>query len=218
MILFFWITGISLALIWLAPVIESAVYGHRVTTITDPKWAPPPGHNLPSLSAVVPARNEAAAIEPAVRSLLALDYPSLSVVVVNDRSTDSTGEILDRIAEAEIAATAKLRLIRVRELPPGWLGKTHAMWVGGRQTQSDWILFTDADCVFREDALRRAIFYAEQTCTDHLVVMPTMLTQNWGEAMMIGFLEVAGAFAVRPWKVPDPEPGAPQRIRADWDV
>ncbi len=202
--LFFWVSGIALAAIWLVPVIESAAYGHRVATITDPKWTPSPDHDLPSLSVVVPARNEAATIEAALRSLLALEYPGLTVVAVDDRSTDATGEILDRVAK-EPAAAGKLRVIHVRELPPDWLGKTHAMWLGAQQTQSEWILFTDADCVFHREALRRAIHYAEFTRTDHLVLMPTLVAHSWGEKMMIAFLQVAGAFAVRPWKVPDPE-------------
>ena len=204
MTLFFWISGVLLALIWLVPVVESAIHSHRVATITKPEWNPTADDEQPSLSVVVPARNEAVAIEEALRSLFALDYPKLAVVAINDRSTDATGEILERVAKHADSA-GSLSVIHVRELPPRWLGKTHAMWLGARQTTSEWILFTDADCVFRADALRRAIYHAESTNTDHLVLMPTFLTHSWGESMMIAFLQVAGSFAVRPRKLRDPE-------------
>ena len=55
----------------------------------------------------------------------------------------------------------RLRVIHIPELPPGWLGKTHAMWTAGKQASGDWLLFTDADVLFKPDALRRAVAYAE---------------------------------------------------------
>lgn len=204
MIWFYWISGVALALIWLAPVIDTALHLHLIADITRPEWIPTAGTNLPSLSIVVPARNEEADIEEALRSLLALDYPQIEVIAVNDRSTDATGEIMARIA-AEPASQARLRIIHVRELPPRWLGKTHAMWVGAQQASCDWILFTDADCVFRPDAMRRAMFYAVKNLLDHLVLIPTIHMHSWGERMMISFPQVAASFVMRPWKVRDQE-------------
>ena len=99
-------------------------------------------------------------IEAAVRSLLAIDYPDYELVVVDDRSEDATGEILDRL-KAEISAT-RLGVVHVRELPAGWLGKTHAMWSAAQAATGEWILFSDADVVHAPEALRRAVHYAEQ--------------------------------------------------------
>jgi cellulose synthase/poly-beta-1,6-N-acetylglucosamine synthase-like glycosyltransferase len=204
MIWFYWISGIALALIWLVPVIDTALHRHLIADITRPEWNPSAPTNLPSLTIVVPARNEEAEIEEALRSLLALDYPQLEIIAINDRSTDSTGAIMDRVA-AEPASQSRLRVVHVRELPPRWLGKTHAMWLGAQQGTGEWILFTDADCVFRPDAMRRAMFYAAKNSLAHLVLIPTVHMHSWGERMMISFPQIAAGFVMRPWKVRDPQ-------------
>jgi glycosyltransferase involved in cell wall biosynthesis len=203
MIWFYWLSGLALAAIWLVPVLEHATHLHHIADITRPEWDPPRDFVLPSLTIVVPARNEAAEIEAGLRSLLALDYPRFEIVALNDRSTDATGDIMNRLA-AETASAGRLRVLHINELPPRWLGKTHAMWLGAQQTSSEWILFTDADCVFRPDALRRAVYYAVSKSLDHLALMPTFQMQTWGERMIISFPQVAGGFVFRPWKVSDP--------------
>ncbi len=204
MIWFCWISGVALALIWLVPVIDTALHRHLIADITRPEWNPSAEMNFPSLSIVVPARNEEAEIEEALRSLLALEYPQLEIIAINDRSTDSTGAIIDRLAAAP-ASQSRLRVIHVRELPPRWLGKTHAMCLGAQQGAGEWILFTDADCVFRADAMRRAMFYATKNSLDHLVLIPTVHMHSWGERMMISFPQIAAGFVMRPWKVRDQE-------------
>lgn len=217
MIWLYWTTGIGLALVWTFTVLQAALNHHRMADLTQPVWAPPQDARWPSLTIVVPARNEAEAVEPALRSLLQLDYPHYQVIAINDRSTDDTGQIMQRLA-AE--ARGFLRVLHVQNLPQGWLGKTHAMWLGAQQTAipgeppfgalgpnaaSEWILFTDADCVFRPDALRRAIYYATRTAIDHLVVFPTATTHSLGEQMMISFPQVTANLAIRHWKVRDPD-------------
>ncbi|HEV8493889.1 MAG TPA: glycosyltransferase [Candidatus Angelobacter sp.] len=210
---FYWISGLLLALIWIVPTVQLGLHSSEVADLNQPRWNPPPDAALPSLAIVVPARNEEAEIEPALRSLLQLNYPQFEVIAVNDRSTDRTGAIMERIA-AEPAAQGRLRVIHVRDLPAGWLGKVHAMWLGSQrnavqgnaaqQSPSDWLLFTDADCVFQADCLRRAIHYATTTATDHLVLFPTAHMKTLGERMMISFPQVMAGFAMRPWKVRDP--------------
>src|SRR6478672_5685553 len=222
--LLYWITGLLLTLIWLVPAFQLALHFSDVADLTQPEWNPPQDSSLPSLTVVVPARNEEAEIEAALRSLLQLNYLRYQVVAVNDRSTDQTGAIMERLA-AEPASAGKLRVIHVRDLPSGWLGKVHAMWLGSHEnatqinasqkniaqenaaqhTSSDWLLFTDADCVFHPDSLRRAIHYATKTETDHLVLFPTAHMKTLGESMMIGFPQVMSSFAMRPWKVRDPK-------------
>src|SRR5438270_3400260 len=217
--LLFWLSGLLLALIWLVPALQLALHSSEVANLTQPEWNPPQDTALPSLTIVVPARNEEAEIEAALRSLLQLNYPQYQIVAVNDRSTDQTGAIMERLA-AEPAAQGKLHVVHVRDLPSGWLGKVHAMWLGSQenaaqwnaaqgnaaqQSSSDWLLFTDADCVFHPDSLRRAMHYATKTATDHLVLFPTAHMKTLGERMMIGFPQVMSSFAMRPWKVRDPK-------------
>lgn len=211
---FYWISGLLLALIWLVPALQLTLHFSEVADLTQPEWNPPQDSPLPSLTIVVPARNEEAEIEAALRSLLQLNYPHYQIVAVNDRSTDQTGAIMERLV-AEPASAGKLQVIHVHELPAGWLGKVHAMWLGSQgdpsqrnaaqQTSSDWLLFTDADCVFHPDTLRRAIYYASKTATDHLVLFPTAHMKTLGERMMISFPQVMSSFAMRPWKVRDPK-------------
>ena len=225
----YWTSGLLLALIWLVPTLQLALHFSEVPDITQPEWNPAPDSPLPSLTIVVPARNEEAEIEAALRSLLQLNYPQYQIVAMNDRSTDQTGAIMERLA-AEPASAGKLHLIHVAELPSGWLGKVHAMWLGSQknaaqenaaqenaaqenaarrnavqQAKSDWLLFTDADCVFHPDSLRRAIHYATSTATDHLVLFPTAHMKTLGERMMISFPQTMSSFAMRPWKVRDPK-------------
>jgi glycosyltransferase involved in cell wall biosynthesis len=208
--LLYWISGLLLALIWLVPTLQLVLHASEVADLTQPEWNPPQDAALPSLTIVVPARNEEVEIEAALRSLLQLNYPQYQVVAVDDRSTDKTGAIMERLA-AEPASAGKLRVIHIRDLPSGWLGKLHAMWLGSQgnasqQDQSDWLLFTDADCVFHPDSVRRAIYYATANATpaDHLVLFPTAHMKTLGERMMISFPQVMSSFAMRPWKIRDP--------------
>jgi glycosyltransferase involved in cell wall biosynthesis len=205
----FWITGLLLAIGWTIPVIRAAIYFRHVADLTLPEFQPPPDAPFPALTIVVPARNEAETIEPAMRSLFRLNYPDYQIIAVNDRSTDATGEILEKLA-ASVESGGRLRVVHVQQLPAGWLGKTHAMWLGAEQgdksgRSDDWILFTDADCIFHPDCLRRALHYAVRTGVEHLALMPTGIMLSLSERMMMSFPQVAGNLALRPWKVRDPQ-------------
>lgn len=129
---------------------------------------PPEPAQWPSLTVLVPACNEAATLEPAMRSLLAQDYPGLSVVLVDDRSSDGTGAIVDRIAAADARVTA----IHVTVLPEGWLGKVHALARARERATGDWLLSTDADVHFAPGALRRAMALALTEGAGHVAILP----------------------------------------------
>src|SRR6267142_1531081 len=78
------------------------------------------------------------------------------------------------------------------------------MWTAGKEATGDWLLFTDADVLFKPDALRRAIAYAEAEKADHVVLMPRMIMKLPGEQMMMAFFQTLFVFGHRPWKVADP--------------
>ncbi|MCO6415327.1 glycosyltransferase [Siccirubricoccus sp. KC 17139] len=111
----------------------------------------------PAVVAVVPARDEAATIGATVRSLLAQDYPgAFRLVVVDDRSTDGTGEV------ARAAGDGRLTVLRGGAREPGWSGKLWALEQGLREVASggaapDFLLFTDADIRHAPDSLRRLV-------------------------------------------------------------
>jgi hypothetical protein len=112
-------------------------------------------------------------------------------------------EVAGSIAVQGAAPGITLQVLQVAELPPGWLGKTHAMALAARHATSQWLLFTDADVLFRPDALRRALDYAESSGADHMVLLPTVVLRSPGERMMIAFLQVLSIWPIRLWRVPD---------------
>ena len=162
---------------------------------------PLPESELPSLSIVFGARNEEAELENALRSLIEIDYPGLEIIAVNDRSTDSTGEIMDRVAkEADC-----IKVIHNQELPAGWLGKNHVLQLASKEAQGEYILMTDADVSMQPDSLRRAMAFAKRENWDHIAAlphidMPTALLQCMG-IMFFQFFSIL----FKPWKARDPK-------------
>jgi cellulose synthase/poly-beta-1,6-N-acetylglucosamine synthase-like glycosyltransferase len=160
---------------------------------------------LPSITVVVPARNEAQDIAATLSSLLDSSGIPLEIIAIDDRSDDETGAIMEEAARKAVALGKKLRVLHVTELPQGWLGKTHAMALAARHATGEWLLFTDADVRFRKDALRRALAFATASKADHFVLMPTLVCGSAGERMMLAFIQVMANFSVRLWHVPDPD-------------
>jgi cellulose synthase/poly-beta-1,6-N-acetylglucosamine synthase-like glycosyltransferase len=201
----YWISGIILGLAWFSRIVDAALGMPSVADVSFPQWGRNPVSTAgnPRVSIIVPARNEEAAIEPALRSLLALDYDNYEVIAVDDRSTDRTGEIMDSLQKN--SPESLLKVIHHRELPSGWLGKTHAMWTAANQASGEWLLFTDADVMFKPESLRRALAYAEAEHADHVVLFPQMIMHSPGERMMIAFFQTLFVFGHRPWKVADPK-------------
>lgn len=155
----------------------------------------------PRLSVVVPACNEAATIEPALASLLRQDYPNLEIIVVDDRSTDETGAIVDRIAAEDQRVVAE----HVKNLPEGWLGKVHALHHATKRAGGDLILFTDADVVFEQDCLTRAVAYTEARGVDHLFVLPRLHSHSVFVELMVGAAVRGVCLSQRPWRAVDPK-------------
>ena len=155
---------------------------------------------LPTLTVLATAKDEAARVEQAARSLLAQDYPKMTVLLVDDRSGDGTGAILDRLAQEN----PRLRVAHVTELPEGWIGKCHALARGAEETDSEWILFVDADVTLAPDAARRAVSLAVRQGWDHVAVGPDMRLESLGEAIFVAAFMVIFNSSQRPWLASDP--------------
>jgi glycosyltransferase involved in cell wall biosynthesis len=174
------------ALVFLAVIVPFVVLVRHRNAI--PKLpASPEVPKLPRLSVVVPARDEAAAIGRAIGSVLAQDYPDLEVVVVDDRSSDTTGQVVAGLA----ANDPRVLAIRVDALPAGWLGKNHALWRGADRASGEWLLFTDADIVFAPGALRRAVTYAVAEGLDHLTLAPRLVARGVAVRAFVAFFAYA---------------------------
>jgi cellulose synthase/poly-beta-1,6-N-acetylglucosamine synthase-like glycosyltransferase len=202
----YWIAGCILGLAWFSRIVAAAFGVPTIADVSLLEWdrnPVSPGGN-PRVSIIVPACNEEETVEQGLTHLLALDYDNYEIIAVDDRSTDNTGEIMERVA-ASPKARGRLKIIHVTKLPSGWLGKTHAMWTASQQANGDWLLFTDADVLFKPDALRRALAYAEAEPADHVVLFPRMIMKTPGEKMMLAFFQTLFMFGHRPWKVADPE-------------
>jgi cellulose synthase/poly-beta-1,6-N-acetylglucosamine synthase-like glycosyltransferase len=131
-------------------------------------------------SVVIAARDEEARIEQSVRHLLAQRGVEAEFIIVDDRSTDRTAEILARLAKED----ARVRVKRVDVLPGGWLGKCHACHLGASAATGDWILFTDADCWLKPDVIARAVRVAQRDGADHVTmsagtVLESPRTRAW---------------------------------------
>lgn len=160
---------------WIVRGVVIERYRRRERTLREDTHPGPP-NPAPSVSILVAGKDEEENIETCVRSLLAQDYPNAEIIVINDRSTDATPEIVDRLARE---AGGKLRAIHVRELPDGWYGKHHAMHLGVQASRGEWLLFTDADC---RQTSPRSVSMAMQEAVkrkiDFLSVLPVLDNQR----------------------------------------
>ena len=122
----------------------------------------------PPVSTVVPARDEERGIEGAVRSHLSQDYENLEVIVVDDRSSDRTPEILARLAKED----ARLTVVTGVEPPDGWLGKPHALFEGTSRASGEILLLADADVRYEPSAVSDAVALMESRGFDFLALFP----------------------------------------------
>lgn len=122
----------------------------------------------PLVSVVIAAKDEQDHIEESVRSVMASDYGNIRIVLVDDRSTDSTRSIMEHLAQED----PRISIICVEYLPPGWTGKTHALFRGAEQAAGDLLLFSDADTILHPSAVSRAVGYLLHHKLDMLSLLP----------------------------------------------
>lgn len=198
MLVFFWLAIISLFLTVVC-ILEAALGVRKMIALDN---VPPlQQENVPKVSVIIPACNEAATIEPALKSILAMDYADLEVIVVNDRSVDRTGAILEQIQKQYPG----LQIYDISELPEGWLGKNHALQYGAERARGEYLLFTDADIIMEKSSLARAMHHMLENKLDHM----SMFFKNIAPGGLLNalILDTGGQLMLllKPWKAKDPK-------------
>lgn len=180
------------ALPWLAPFASLFRLARSRPNLAD---APPA--TGPLVSVVIPARNESATIETVVRSVLASTYRPLELLVVDDRSTDDTAALVERLA----AVDSRVRLLRGEPLPQGWYGKPWACLQGYRGARGELLLFTDADTRHHPELLARSVGALQSERADLLTVAPRQLCLSFWERVVMPQIWLLLALRYHPERV-----------------
>ena len=147
--------------------------------------APPASGEAPAIAVIVPARDEAANIEPCLQALVAQDYPAsrMHVLVIDDHSADETAAIVRRVA----ALNPHVSLIHAPPLPLRWVGKSHACWIGvcNVEPQREWLCFIDADVTIAPAALSSALQAAHANRLDLLSLAPRHELKSFAERLIL---------------------------------
>ncbi len=159
-----------------------------------------PASNTGCVSAIVPARDEEAVIAACVESLVS-QTEIAEILVVDDQSSDRTVEIVRGLS----AKYPKVRLLAAFGLPPGWMGKNNAVWIGAREARGDWLLFTDADAIHAQDSAARALAIAAENGAALVSFSPEQVMKTWYEKAVIPYVFTRLSSRFRYSDVNDPQ-------------
>jgi len=154
----------------------------------------------PSLVIIIPVRNEEEDIEKALESVCNINYKNHRVMVINDRSTDRSGEILEKFN----TKYPQLAVTTIATLPDGWLGKNNALYQGYKNSAEEWLLFVDADIVFQPDAINQAVGYAVNHKLDHLGFLPETISRSTLLNAVMSLSSYLLMVHMRPWAAKNP--------------
>ena len=182
---------------WLAQFVSTLRVIHSVPPLDH--MPETPLESNPRVSVIAPARDEADTIEAAVATRLRDDYPNLEIILVDDRSTDGTPEIVDELA----ARDPRVKALHIKQLPEGWIGKQHAMQKGAETATGEWLLFSDADIHIRPGALKRTLAYCLARGLDHLAVIPECYPAGFLIDAAVAMILRMICFSGRIWAVED---------------
>jgi glycosyltransferase involved in cell wall biosynthesis len=195
------IYAILIAISWITVTIWLLVNSRKITYLKD---VPSTSNIEPSVAVIVAVRNEEAEVEQALTSVCQLDYTNCKIIVINDRSNDSTPQILQRIAKAN----PRITVITIMDLPKGWLGKNHALYQGYKASSEEWLLFTDADILYNKQALKKAINYALTHHLDHLTALPEITSPSSLFKSVMSTFAIMLEIRLRPWNAINPSSNA----------
>jgi chlorobactene glucosyltransferase len=143
----------------------------------------------PRISILIPARNEAQRIDACLKSLLTQDYPNYEILVLDDRSTDGTFNLVQTYSRNKASIRSdrvlQLKVLKGKELPQGWLGKPWACYQLSLKAQGEWLFFIDADTWHLPGTLKRTVQMAEKRKADVLSLLTRQITQTWMESLVI---------------------------------
>jgi chlorobactene glucosyltransferase len=183
-----------LALPWLLLPVLAAAFVRRRPALEG--WDAPEDAEAPLVSVIVPARDEALNVEACLRSLRASSYPRLEVILVDDGSTDGTGEVARRAAEGD----PRVRIIRGDPLPAGWFGKAWACEQGVREARGELLAFADADVIAEPELIGRSVGALRARRAALLSAIPHQVLGGFWERVVMA--QVGMLFLAR---YPDPE-------------
>jgi glycosyltransferase involved in cell wall biosynthesis len=163
-------------------------------------YAPAANEDCPAISVIFAARDEQTKLSAALATLVAIDYPNLEIIAVDDRSSDATPKILDDFS----AQHPRLKVVHIRELPPGWLGKPHALQEGYQASTGELVLFTDADVKFKRDSLRRVVTLLRERRLDHLSLLGDVERTGFWDTVFLSFFGMGMQLATDPSKLSNP--------------
>jgi glycosyltransferase involved in cell wall biosynthesis len=192
-----WLFGLT-ASFWIVHGLRVAYGALRLPWLKD--FAPAGDEECPRISLIFAARDEEEKLPTTLATLAALDYPNLEIISADDRSQDSTGVILEEFARNH----QQCRVVHVKELPPGWLGKSHALQKAYEASTGEWLLFTDADVRFAPDVLRRAASLVKERAVDHLTLFGDVEMHGFWETTLLTFFGMAFHLATDPYRVGNP--------------
>jgi cellulose synthase/poly-beta-1,6-N-acetylglucosamine synthase-like glycosyltransferase len=187
------------ALLWAIQSIRAGIGMTKLPRVE--RFAPLDKSKCPRVSIMFAARDEAEKLSPALASLLALDYPDYEVIAVDDRSSDATGRIMEEFA----ARDSRLRVTHISDLPPGWLGKPHALNSAYQLATAPWLVFTDADVIFAPDSLSRVMTLATTQQVDHLALMTQMTMVGFWERVVMTYFGLGFTLGTEPWQASNPK-------------
>lgn len=183
--------SIIAGIVWIGVVIY-LIYGFKKIKLL--KYQPL-AQELPPLAIIIPVRNEEENLEKALQSVCNINYPNYRIIAVNDRSTDRTGEILQKLNEKY----HQLTVTTITELPHGWLGKNNALYQGYLSSTEEWMLFTDADVEYHPDAINKAMGYALKNDLDNLAVLPNIISRSAFLNSVLSTFSIMLMIYLRPW-------------------
>lgn len=154
----------------------------------------------PLVSIIIAARNEEKGLKTSLLSQFSQLYQNIEWILVNDRSTDQTPVIMDEIQVDH----KNVNVIHIVDLPQGWLGKNHALFVGSKKAKGEFLLFTDADVLFHKEAVAKAIHYFMRHNLDHLTAAPNLHGQRLWLNSFIAFFMFGFSYFKRPWQANHP--------------